>query len=93
MIEQLRKVQVEWAWKQQGRINFISKLLKLEKKAEANLEELNDSMKEYHKVFGHQLLSLPREPVMSDFYTLSNKQHDRGLALIALSMIGIGGVL
>ena len=26
-------------------------------------------MKEYHEVFGHELPPLPREPVLSDFYT------------------------
>ena len=69
------------------------KQLRLQRKAEANFEELNDSMREYHEVFGHQLLSLPREPVPSDFYTPSNKQHDRELAFITLSMVEIAGVL
>ena len=27
-------------------------------------------MREYHEVFGHELPPLPREPVLSDFYTL-----------------------
>ena len=40
-----------------------------------------------------KLLPLPREPVLSDFYTLSDEQHYRELGFIALSMIGIGGVL
>ena len=32
-------------------------------------------MREYHEVFGHELPPLPREPVLSNFYTPSNKQH------------------
>ena len=55
--------------------------------------ELNNAMTEYHEVFGHKLSLLPREPVLSDFYTPSNEQHDRELAFITLSMIEIGGVL
>ena len=47
-------------------------------------------MREYHEVFGHELLPLPREPVLSDFYTLTDEQHYRELGFIALSMIGIG---
>ena len=74
-------------------IDFINKQLRLERKPEANFEEMNDAMREYHEVFGHQLLPIPREPVLSDFYTLSNEQHNRELAFITLSMIGIGGVL
>ena len=59
-------------------------------------------MREYHEVFGHEfhragslwdLPPLPREPVLSDFYTPTDKQHYRELVFIALSMIGIGGVL
>ena len=50
-------------------------------------------MREYHEVFGQELPPLPREPVLSDFYTPSNEQHDRELAFIILSMIGIGGIL
>ena len=54
-------------------------------------------MREYHEVFGHELSGalppLPREPVLSDFYTPTDEQHYRELGFIALSMIGIGGVL
>ena len=50
-------------------------------------------MGEYHEVFGHELQPLPREPVLSDFYTPTDEQHYRELGFIALSMIGIGGVL
>ena len=51
-------------------------------------------MREYHEVFGHELLPpLPREPVLSDYYSPTNEQHYRELGFIALGMIGIGGVL
>ena len=50
-------------------------------------------MREYHEVFGHELPPLPREPVLGNFYTPSDEQHYRELVFIALSMIGIGGVL
>ena len=56
-------------------------------------QNLNDVMREYHEVFGHELPPLPREPVLSDFYTLTDEQHYRELGFIALSMIGIRGVL
>ena len=36
-------------------------------------------MREYHEVFGHELPPLPREPVLSDFYTPSDEQHYRDL--------------
>ena len=78
-------------------MNFINKQLRLETKGETKVEnkftELNDAMREYHEVFGHELPPLPQEPVLTDYYTPSNEQHNRELALISLSMVGIGGVL
>ena len=74
-IEQLQKAQIEWAHKRQQRIDFINNQLKLGRKAEVKFTELNDAMREYHEVFGHELLPLPREPVLSDSYTPSNEQH------------------
>ena len=91
--EKLQAAQIEWAHKQQQRINFINNQLRLERKAETKFTELNDAMREYHEVFGHKLPPLPRELVLSDFYTPTDEQHYRELGLIVLSMIGIGEVL
>ena len=92
-IEQLHAAQIEWTHKHQQRIGFINNQLRLERKAGTKFTELNDAMREYHEVFGHKLPPLPREPVLSDFYTLTDEQHYRELRFKALSMIGIGGVL
>ena len=91
-IEKLQAAQIEWAHKGQQRIDFISNQLRLERKAEVKFTELNDAMREYHEVFGHELLPLPREPLLSDYYTPTDEQHYRELGFIVLSMIGIGGV-
>ena len=90
--EQLQKAQIEWVHKRQERIEFINRQLSLEHNAENKFTELSNAMREYHEVLGHEHPPLPREPVLSDFYTPSNEQRDRGLAFITLSMIGIGGV-
>ena len=92
-IEALQKAKKELTHKCQQRIDFINNQLRLERKAETKFTELNDAMREYHEVFGHELPPLPREPVLSDFYTPSDEQHYRELGFIALSVIGIRGVL
>ena len=92
-IEALQKAQIEWAHNRQQRIDFINNQLRLERKAETKFMELNDAMEERHEVFGHELPPLPQEPVLSNFYTPTDEQHYRELGIIALSMIGIGGVL
>ena len=74
-IEQLQKAQIQWAQKRQQRIDFINKQLRLERKAETKFTELNDAIREYHEVFGHELPPLSREPVLSNYYTPSYEQH------------------
>ena len=93
VIEALQAAQIEWAHKRQQRIDFINNQLRLKRKAETKFTELNNAMREYHEVFGHELPSLPREPVLSDFYTPTDEQHYRELGFITLSMIGVRGVL
>ena len=93
VIEAIQKAQIEWTHKRQERIDFINNQLRLERKAETKFTELNEAMREYHEVFGQELPSLLREPVLSDFYTPSDEQHYRELGFIALSMIAIRGVL
>ena len=83
VIEKLWKAQIEWAHKRQQRIDFINNYLRLERKDEEKFTELNDAMREYHEVFGHELPPMPREPVLSDFYTPSDEQHYRELEFIA----------
>ena len=92
-IEALQKAQIEWMHNHQQRVDFINNQFRLERKAETKFTELNDTMRKYHEVFGHELPLLPREPVLSDFYTPTDEQHYRELGFIALSMIGIRGVL
>ena len=89
-IEALQAAQIEWTHKRQQRIDFINNQLRLERKAETKFTELNDAMREYHEVFGHEL---PLELVLSNFYTPTNEQHYRELGFIALSMIRIRGLL
>ena len=91
--KQLQKAQISWQKKRQERIDFINRQLLLEKKAEAKFTELDDAMREYHRLFGKKLEPLPPEPILSDFYTPSDEQHFREIAFITLGMTGIGGIL
>ena len=93
VIEKLQAAQIESAHKQQQRIDFINIQLRLERKVETKFTELNDEMREYHEVFGHELPPLPQEPVLSDFYTPADEQHYRDLGFTTLNMIGIREVL
>ena len=78
-IEAFQKAQIEWTHKHQQRSDFINNQLRLERKAETKFTELNEAVREYHEVFGHELPPLLREPVLSDFYTPIDEQHYREL--------------
>ena len=58
-IEALEAAQLEWTRKCQQRIDFINNQLRSERAAETKFTELNDAMREYHEVFGHELPPLP----------------------------------
>ena len=62
-------------------------------KAEKMFVDLNSAMQQYFIVTGRQLEPLPPKPVLSDFYVPSEDHHNRELAVIFISMIGIGTFL
>ena len=92
-IEDLQRAQIEWAKKRQERLDYINNQIIKERKAEKRFMDLNSAMQEYFIVTGRQLEPLPPKTVLSDFYVPSEDHHNRELAFITLSMIGIGAFL
>ena len=74
-------------------MDYINDQIIKERKAEKRFMDLNSAMQEYFIVTGRQLEPLPLKPVLSDFYVPSEDHHNRELAFITLSMIGIGAFL
>ena len=74
-------------------MDYINDQIIKERKAEKRLTDLNSAMQQYYIVTGRQLEQLPPKPVLSDFYVLSEDHHNRELAFITLSMVGIGAFL
>ena len=62
-------------------------------KAERRFADLYSAMQQYFIVTGNQLEPLPPKLVLSDFYVPSEDHHNRELAFITLSMVGIGAFL
>ena len=61
-----------------------------EHKAEKRFTDLNAAMQQYFLVTGRQLEPLAPKPILSDFYVPSEDHHNRELAFITLSMVGMG---
>ena len=74
-------------------MDYINNQIIKECKAEKGFTYLNSAMQQYFLVTGIQLEPLPPKPVLSDFYVPSEDHHNRELAFITLSMIGIGAFL
>ena len=64
-----------------------------QRKAEKRFADLNSVMQQYFIVTRRQLEPLAPKPVLSDFYLPSEYHHNRELAFITISMIGIGAFL
>ena len=92
-IEDLQRAQIEWAKKRQERLDYINDQIIKERKAEKRFTNLNSALQQYFLVTGTQLELLPPKPVLSDFYVPSEDHHNRELAFITLSMVGIGAFL
>ena len=92
-IEDLQRAQIEWAKRRREQMDYINSQIFNERKAEKRFTDLNSAMRQYFLVTGRQLEPLPPKPVLSDFYVSSEDHHNRELAFITLSMIGIGAFL
>ena len=74
-------------------MDYINDQIIKEHKAEKRFVDLSSAMQKYFIVTGRKLESLPPKPVLSDFYVPSEDHHNRELAFITLSMVGIGAFL
>ena len=92
-IEDLQRAQIEWTKKRQERLDYINNQIIKECRADKRFTDLNATMQQYFLVTGRQLEPLPPKPVLSDFHVPSEDHHNRELAFITLSMIGIRAFL
>ena len=89
----MQRAQIEWAKKRQERLNYIDSQIMKQRKAEKRFVDLNSAMQQYFIVTSRQLEPLPPKPVHSNFYVPSEDHHNRELAFITLSVVGIGAFL
>ena len=83
-IEDLQQAQIEWTKKRQERLDYINDQI---------IKERNSAIQRYFLVTGRKLEPLQSKPVLSDFYVPSEDHHNRELAFITLSMLGISTFL
>ena len=65
------------------RLDFINKRLREQNKARAHINDTNEAILEYYRVFTKQIKPLPPEPQLSDFYHPSEAQKNGELLFVA----------
>ena len=89
----MQQAPIEWAKKRQEQLDYINNEIMKERKAAKRFTDLNSPIQQYFLVTGRPLEPLLPKPVLSNFYIPSEDHHNRELAFITLSMIGIGAFL
>ena len=66
------------------RHDFMNKRLREKNEARAYINNVDEAMLEYYRVFAKQIKPLPPEPELSDFYHLSENQKNGELLFVVL---------
>ena len=83
--EKLQRVKDKWNEDRMKRLDFINKRLREKNEARAYINNVDEAMLEYYRVFKK---TLPSEPELSDFYHPS-KTHKNSELLFAVVATGI----
>ena len=66
------------------RLDFINKRLREKNEAKAFINNVDEGMLEYYRVFGKQIKPLPPEPELSNFYHPSETQKNGELLYVTV---------
>ena len=66
--EKLQRTRDKWNEYGMKRLDFINKRLREKNEAKAYINNVDEGMLEYYRVFGKKIKPLPPEPQSSDFY-------------------------
>ena len=81
-LEKLQRARDKWNEDRMKRLDFINKRLREASKARAYINNVDEAMAEYYRVFAKQTKPLPPEPQLSDFYHPSESHKNGELLLV-----------
>ena len=73
-LEKLQRARDEWNKDRMKRLDFINKRLREKNEVRAYINNVDEAVLEYYRVFAKQIKPLPPEPQLSDFYHPSEAQ-------------------
>ena len=83
-LKKLERARNEWNKDRKKRLDFINKRLHEKNEARAYINNVDEAMLEYYRVFGKQINPLPPEPQLSDFHHPSEDQKNGKLLFVAV---------
>ena len=83
-LEKLQRARDKWNEDRMKRLDFINKRLREKNEARAYINNVDEAMLEYYRVFAKQIKLLPPEPELSDFYHPSENQKNGELLFVVV---------
>ena len=83
-LEKLQKTRDEWNRDRMKRLDLVNKRLCERNQARAYIENVDEAMLQYYRVFAKEIKPLPPEPVLSDFYRPSETQKNGELLFVVV---------
>ena len=83
-LQKLQKTRDEWNRDRMKRLDLINKRLCERNQARAYIENVDEAMLQYYRVFAKEIKPLPPEPVLSDFYRPSETQKNGELLFVVV---------
>ena len=83
-LEKLQRARNKWNMDRMKRLDFINKRLREKNEARAYINNVDEAMLEYYRVFAKQIKPLPPEPELSDFYHPSENQKNGELLFVVV---------
>ena len=83
-LKKLQRVRDEWNKDRMKRLDFINRRLREKNEAIAYINNVDEAILEYYRVFPKQIRPLPPEPELSDFYHLSEAPKNSELLFVAV---------
>ena len=82
--EELQRARDKWNEDPMKRLDFINKRLREKNEARAYINNVDDAILEYYRVFAKKIKPLPPELQLSDFYHPSEAQKNDELLFVAM---------
>ena len=83
-LEKLQRARDEWNRDRTKRLDFINKRLREKNEARTYINNVDEAMIEYYRVFAKQVSPLPPEPELSDFYYRLEAQKNGELLFVVV---------